>query len=393
MNAWVILGIAPGSDKRTIKTAYARRAKECHPEEQPEAFMALREAYEAALANATRQTTRPSAPLPPVEPEPPPSSPRSSVSPVIPIPPRVEIQETPPTIGHRPIINGDAVRKLNAEFKAFLNRARAEQKPEDLETLLGHPLLEFMEVRDQVSHETMQALAATLSEAPTDSCPLGRETLRALDRVFQWSSDYQPVRDPGLDNVYLMLDAAHESHLKAHDHLGWKWLGGLFFNFKGRISRREWLFGFVILVISTIAFTGLINGLYTFLPDWPYRGAMLIGTALAFMVTFISLTLKRSTDAGVHPAATLILGCVFPIVLLFFILGVPREHERHADPREKFTDPFEKAYWDIRNYSRRYSLRKFGLLFRKLSSRLVRELGAFLIIGIVVVPTLAALAN
>ena len=49
VNAWEYLGIEPNSDKRTIKLAYARRAKECNPEDKPDEFMTLRQAYETAL--------------------------------------------------------------------------------------------------------------------------------------------------------------------------------------------------------------------------------------------------------------------------------------------------------------------------------------------------------
>lgn len=47
-----ILGIEPTSDKRLIKKAYAQKVKECHPEESPEEWQQLHEAYEAALKYA-----------------------------------------------------------------------------------------------------------------------------------------------------------------------------------------------------------------------------------------------------------------------------------------------------------------------------------------------------
>lgn len=49
MNIWEILGIPPTTDIVTIKKAYADRAKEWHPEEHPEEFKHLRNAYQTAV--------------------------------------------------------------------------------------------------------------------------------------------------------------------------------------------------------------------------------------------------------------------------------------------------------------------------------------------------------
>ena len=46
------LGIAPDADERAIKRAYAQRVKTTRPDEDPEGFQHLREAYETALAMA-----------------------------------------------------------------------------------------------------------------------------------------------------------------------------------------------------------------------------------------------------------------------------------------------------------------------------------------------------
>ena len=47
--AFKILEIEPTNDKKKIKIAYSKILKEYHPEEFPEMFMKIREAYQTAL--------------------------------------------------------------------------------------------------------------------------------------------------------------------------------------------------------------------------------------------------------------------------------------------------------------------------------------------------------
>lgn len=49
MNVWEQLGIAPTENISKIKSAYAKKAKQYHPEEHPEEFKALQNAYKTAL--------------------------------------------------------------------------------------------------------------------------------------------------------------------------------------------------------------------------------------------------------------------------------------------------------------------------------------------------------
>ena len=52
MNIWNTLGIEPTTDKKAIRKAYAAKTKVIHPEDAPEEFRRLHEAYQAALRYA-----------------------------------------------------------------------------------------------------------------------------------------------------------------------------------------------------------------------------------------------------------------------------------------------------------------------------------------------------
>lgn len=56
---WRLLGIQPTKDIAEIKQAYANQAKQTHPEEHPEAFRALHDAYRAALRYAKSENRQP----------------------------------------------------------------------------------------------------------------------------------------------------------------------------------------------------------------------------------------------------------------------------------------------------------------------------------------------
>ena len=47
-----ILGIEPTKDIRAIKKAYAAKVKSCHPEEEPELWKKLHDAYDEAIRYA-----------------------------------------------------------------------------------------------------------------------------------------------------------------------------------------------------------------------------------------------------------------------------------------------------------------------------------------------------
>ncbi|WP_028548585.1 J domain-containing protein [Paenibacillus sp. UNC451MF] len=56
MNIWHHLGINPTEDKSLIRKAYVQKLKQHHPEEDPEGYQKLREAYDQAILNCKRKS-------------------------------------------------------------------------------------------------------------------------------------------------------------------------------------------------------------------------------------------------------------------------------------------------------------------------------------------------
>ena len=59
MNIWETLGIEPTTDVKLIRRRYAELVRLYHPEDQPEIYQEIVEAYQKALTYARSRNTRP----------------------------------------------------------------------------------------------------------------------------------------------------------------------------------------------------------------------------------------------------------------------------------------------------------------------------------------------
>lgn len=70
MNFWKLLGLTPDADRAAIRHAYAQKVKEFHPEDDPEGFAALHDAFQKALRASAGVVNAEKPQLPPLPPTP-----------------------------------------------------------------------------------------------------------------------------------------------------------------------------------------------------------------------------------------------------------------------------------------------------------------------------------
>lgn len=117
MNCWIILDIEPTKDEKLIKKAYSAKSKLCHPEENPERFAELKQAYQEAIAYSQEEPEQVFFPDP-LFPFPVPEQLSPSFSPFLPAQKGNLFEEESVTI-HIPILTYEQMYKQYNEKKSY----------------------------------------------------------------------------------------------------------------------------------------------------------------------------------------------------------------------------------------------------------------------------------
>lgn len=234
---WGILGLAPGSDRDTVRRAYAKKLRVTNPEDDPEGFMALRQAYESALEQlrwaeedavydaetaTDSDVTGPSLPpdtpatgsyFPDFPPQTPAISAETSASPAI----------SPEMAAFQSLRAADEA-DLRARQQALIAALDAPWAP-DADALLGlfhavlaAPLLAEIAVRARIE--------AWLAEVIANNIPRADPLVRPAVDHFGWEEQASHGRSHAIYAVLQRLEegifAAEAARPHAPLHLGWQ---------------------------------------------------------------------------------------------------------------------------------------------------------------------------
>jgi TonB family protein len=189
VNPWEILGLPPGADRDAIRRAYARALKGVNPEDDPEGFMALRAAHDAALNQLKWRQQWPdeddaddvAANVPPPEPAAP------APAPVADDPAAAALQ------AELAADRADLIARQQALIDAITAGPDQPRQHRALDDLLAAPALIDIAARDRIE----PWVAAVLAHHLPDSDPL---VVHAIER-FGWSDLPPGQRSADIDQL------------------------------------------------------------------------------------------------------------------------------------------------------------------------------------------------
>lgn len=207
---WKILGIKAGSDRDTIRRAYAKKLKGVNPEDDPAGFMRLREAHDAALAQLKWRQQWPETEesdgdaLADADDDvwvgPPPDGPYGT-GPTVPADPPPPPAPDPAALA-RAAEQADLAARQQALIDAIADGPEGQQAA--LDHLLAAPALEAITARERIE----RWLAATLSRRLPASDPL---VVTAIN-LFGWGEIGAAAANP---DVATLLQRREEGEFVA----------------------------------------------------------------------------------------------------------------------------------------------------------------------------------
>lgn len=195
MSCWETLDLEPGSSRKDIKRAYGKLIRQYRPDEAPEQFREIRDAYEQAISTLEQGGAS-------VGVSPQLSMPQRSIKqqePLLPLPDRVEGEQVEKTSEQ------NSVQMDPAEYQAFIDsftemrdELLADEKPssealmkcrEKVIGLLGQSVAHNLDVREYLSSDVFNLLLERVDIAPgflSTEINYPAPMLRCLDDHFLW---------------------------------------------------------------------------------------------------------------------------------------------------------------------------------------------------------------